>query len=192
MSEWRPPGSLLEAPEIRPSGGAWRDGKWLVTSNGAVLPDRCVKCNAPANGVRLKRTLSWHHPALYLLFLADVFLRVFFVETLSDKYARIEIGICGRHRARRRWHIAGASLVYLASALALVLGMKHNSGWLLLAGVLLLFGSGYWVAITERIVAAKRIDDNYVWLKYVNREYLAELPSWPGPQAPVGSVAAAS
>src|SRR4051794_1182427 len=41
--------SLEERPE--------REGSLLVMSPDAVLPDRCVKCNAPAEGRRLLVTL---------------------------------------------------------------------------------------------------------------------------------------
>src|ERR1035438_9056155 len=46
--------------------GLWRKEKKLVTRSETPFPDRCVKCNAPANGFRLKRVLYWHHPAYYL------------------------------------------------------------------------------------------------------------------------------
>src|SRR5258706_76322 len=43
----------------------WRDKKVLVLGVRAALPDRCIKCNAPAEGSRLKRTLYWHPPGWY-------------------------------------------------------------------------------------------------------------------------------
>jgi hypothetical protein len=49
-----------------PGAGVWREGSTLVMSKDALLPDRCVKCNAFTTG-RLKRKLSWHPPAYYLL-----------------------------------------------------------------------------------------------------------------------------
>ena len=47
--------------------GGWRDGDLLVISEGAKLPDRCVKCNQPAEGYLLQRKLNWHEPTWYLL-----------------------------------------------------------------------------------------------------------------------------
>src|SRR5690242_5147889 len=44
----------------------WRNNAVLVMTKQALLPNRCVKCNAPAEE-QLKRKLTWHHPALYLL-----------------------------------------------------------------------------------------------------------------------------
>jgi hypothetical protein len=51
---------------------AWRDGKTLVVRKGVILPDRCIKCNAPAEGAFQKQNLSWHSPVLYLLLLAGL------------------------------------------------------------------------------------------------------------------------
>src|SRR3954447_25069962 len=55
-----PPGSAR-------GGGVWREGDVLVMARGAVLPDLCVKCAAPAGGYRLRRNLSWHPWPIYLL-----------------------------------------------------------------------------------------------------------------------------
>ena len=56
------------APNLQANDtGVWRDGDILVMHKEAVLPDRCIKCNAPCNGYRLKRNLSWHRPAWFLL-----------------------------------------------------------------------------------------------------------------------------
>ena len=47
----------------------WQENKKLVARSETVFPDRCIKCNAPAGGSRLKRTLYWAHPAYLLLIL---------------------------------------------------------------------------------------------------------------------------
>src|SRR4051812_44962371 len=52
--------------------GLWADGKVLVMTKSAELPDLCIKCGAPAEGYRLKRNLMWHPPAWYLLILFNL------------------------------------------------------------------------------------------------------------------------
>ena len=47
--------------------GVWKSGKLLVMTKDAALPDRCVRCNQPADGPRLRRNLSWHPAAWYVL-----------------------------------------------------------------------------------------------------------------------------
>lgn len=51
------------------AGGVWRYGNMLVVQSGAVLPDRCIRCNAPAEGLRLRRQFYADAGALYLLLL---------------------------------------------------------------------------------------------------------------------------
>lgn len=36
-----------------------------------------------------------------------------------------------------------------------------------------------WLVLAARFVKVKKIDDRFVWLKGINREYLATLPAWP-------------
>ena len=52
-------------------------------------------------------------------------------------------------------------------------------GWLILASVILFLGGAIYGLIGSRMVVATRIDDTFVWLKGVNREFLAELRYWP-------------
>src|SRR5918992_369607 len=58
------PFQLAEEPR-----GAWRDGDLLVLRRDGVLPDRCIKCNRPAEGYRQERKLNWVHPRWKVLFL---------------------------------------------------------------------------------------------------------------------------
>ena len=52
---------------------------------------------------------------------------------------------------------------------------------LILLGVLVFFGGALYGLIAARMVAPKRISDDYVWLKGVHPDFLAELPVWPYP-----------
>jgi hypothetical protein len=60
---------LVKDRHLDSSSDAWRDGKMLVVRKGAELPDRCLKCAAPARGYRFSRSLSWHKPVWALTFL---------------------------------------------------------------------------------------------------------------------------
>jgi hypothetical protein len=101
-----------------PGAGVWRDQSKMVASKGANLPERCVKCKAPATGARLKKTLSWHHPLIFILAFV-------------------------------------ALLIYLIVAII------------------------YFV-VAVRIVWPARIDDKFAWVKGINKDYLNDLPPWPG------------
>src|SRR5438270_17415 len=84
-----------------PMFGLWRQGNVLVMHKLAPLPDRCVKSNQPANGRTLKRSLRWHHPAIYLALLAHFLIYVVLALVLS-KSAIIRIGLSEEWIARRR------------------------------------------------------------------------------------------
>ncbi len=52
-------------PQELDKGGIWRQGSLLVMRKDAVLPDRCIKSNVLTDR-KLKRSLNWHHPAIFL------------------------------------------------------------------------------------------------------------------------------
>ena len=101
-----PAGIVLEDGYVLPpppstGSGVWREGKTLIMTKDAALPDQCVKCNAPAHGFRLKRNLSWHHPAFYLVILVAWVIYIVLAIALS-KRATVFFGLCTEHYNRRR------------------------------------------------------------------------------------------
>jgi len=161
-----------------PASGVWREGSTLVMSKDAQLPDRCVKCNAFTNG-RLRRKLSWHHPAIYIL-IAVALLIYLIVAMVVRKSATVYLGICDVHRAKRRTYIWITWLLALGGVAGFVLAIAANDGTPALIGLLLLFTAIVFGVITTRVTYPSRIDDRFVWLKGVNAEYLDQFPPWPG------------
>ena len=157
----------------------WRQGRTLVTRREAVLPDRCVKCNAPANGNKLRRNLSWHHPAYYLFVLLNLLIYVI-VALIVRKQAKISVGLCESHRSRRARAIATAWSVVLAGAGLIVAAILYEKSWPALIGILLLLAGAIYGSVRGRIVTARRIDDKHVWLNGVCSQYLDTLPEWLG------------
>src|SRR5262245_40589761 len=103
-----PVGIVLEDGYVLPppptANGIWRDKSTLVMTKDASLPDRCIKCNAPANGLRLTRKLAWHTPVLYLTILIAVLVYAILAAVLS-KRAIVYLGMCRQHFERRRKQI---------------------------------------------------------------------------------------
>jgi hypothetical protein len=164
---------------------AWRHGNTLVARNGAELPDRCIKCNAPAGGYRFSRNLTWHPSGWYLLIFVHLLIYIL-VYFLVRWRARLTVGLCKRHRTRRKraifwgWlcSLTGIGLLITAISLSgtptpdpLVLTGIIGGPVLLLAG---LIGG----MIGSQVLVPIRIDKNFVWLKRVSPDYLAELPDW--------------
>ncbi len=161
------------------SARVWRDGNRLVAVAGTVLPDRCIKCNAPAHGYRLKRTLFWHNPLYYFLLLCYLVVYVV-VAIFVQRKAVLHLGLCGEHRDRRnKGMLIGWSGCALG-ALLLVAGAGFQSGWAALAGVIVGIGGGIAGYILAYSVRAVKITREHVFLTGCHRDFLAELPDWPG------------
>lgn len=171
-------GYVLPPPPQVGGAGVWREGSKLVMSKDAILPDRCVKCNVPTTG-RLKRRLSWHHPAIYLIIFIALLI-YFIVAMVTRKSATIEIGLCDEHREKRKRNLMITWILFAIGILSLIVAAAMEDGTFVLFGILALFGSLIFGLIAIRVVTPAKIDDKFVWLNGVNKEYLAELPQWTG------------
>lgn len=147
-------------------------------SQGAELPPRCVKCNVPTH-LRLKRRLTWHHPAIYILIFVALLIYLI-VAIIVRKAATVEMGLCDEHQAKRRRNLLITWSLVLVGIAGFVLAVMLEDFTYLLAGFLALVAAMIYGIVAVRIVAPSRIDDRFVWLKGVNKDYLNELPQWPG------------
>ena len=169
-------GYVMPPPPM--SAGIWRDGKTLVMTKQAFLPDRCVKCNGPANGYRLRRRLSWHEPILYVTIAIAALLYVILALALS-KRATIEFGLCQDHvRSRRNFLLTGWAFFFLGLIIP-VLAFTYEYWAIGLLGIFLFLAAIIWLAIAYRIANVKRIDDRYVWLTGINEQFLLQFPPVP-------------
>jgi hypothetical protein len=152
-------------------GGIWRENDILVMHKNSLLPERCIKCNTPTNGLYLRKKLSWYHPAWNLLILVGfwAFLIVIFV---ARKTATVEIGMCETHMKERR------NGMILSWSLAIFgFGFLIFNKWLL--GIVIILASIIYAVVKVQAVSVSRIDDHYIRLKRINKRFLAELPSLP-------------
>ncbi len=168
--------------------GLWRDGNTLVVHRDAWLPPRCVKTNQPTTSF-LARHLVWTPSWVYLLLIANFLLGVIVI-LIMQKKAVLHIGLTEERLAGRRrlimisWVIAlvgVASFFTGIAALASEGSFQPLGPWLLGAGGLAAFFGIINGNFGARVVYATKIDDQFVWIKGVCPEYLAELPPWPAP-----------
>lgn len=145
----------------------------------APLPDRCVKCNEPANGIRLKRRLAWHHPVLYLLIFIALLIYAILAGILS-KRATIYIGMCAEHFKSRRRKILVGWIVLAGGLLLAPIAFVNDYPLIGALGLTVFLFALIWLIVVSRVVTPKKIDDRLVWLNGVNSSYLAELPPWQG------------
>lgn len=162
-------------------GGATvaRNGRQLVMSRDAQLPDRCIKCNTAEGVTRLRRNLYWHHPAIYLCVLFNVLVYII-VAMCVRKSATIEVGLCPVHRKRRHLAIAAGWGSLLLFVLTVVAAANGATPWLMLAGGVFLLAGGIAGAVIASTVTPVKIDAEFIRLKGVNAKFLAELPVWRG------------
>jgi hypothetical protein len=156
--------------------GAWRDGDRLVVQTmGCELPDRCVVCNGPARGYRLKKTFFWHSPAVYLTLLIGALIYVILAAIVRKKVT-VGLGLCEEHRARRRTGLLVGWLGFLGSFVLMVVGIATSSPpILILPAVLGMIGLPIAGMLLARVAYPTKIDDRYAWLK-VGQPFLDSLP----------------
>ena len=162
---------------LAPNTGIWRRGAVLVFDKMATLPDRCIRCNAPALGTRINKTLYWHHPALALLVLAGVLIYVV-VAMVLRKSALVSLGFCELHKTRRQRLFIAGWLLFVLSFVSFFAALAEEAGGLALVGLVLLIAAIVVFVLAGRFIQVKRIDDHYVWLKGISSEYLDEFPQF--------------
>lgn len=170
--------SYVSAPATCP---IMREGNRLVVLNmpGQIvqLPPPCVKCGAPANGKPVKKTFSWHHPALYLLALAGLLLYVI-VAAIVRKSIRLSVPLCAHHAQRRSTAVTLAwviPVVGVADTFILPKFGMDTGVVALITVVLVVTGIVIW-AIVDYPIRPKSIDQNWAVFTGCDEAYLQQFP----------------
>jgi hypothetical protein len=174
---YAPSRASLAGGSGQPSDRVWRENKVVVMARDGDLPDRCVKCNDPADEPTRTQKVYWHHPGYYVLLLINVILYVV-VALIARKSVAVNPGLCVRHKQRRTrgiW-IGWGGLV--AGLVAMFAAVENNTPGLGLLFLLTMFGLIITGLVMSRTVYAKRIDDRYVLLKGCGEPFLADLPEF--------------
>lgn len=173
------PASAFDARGLAPPEAAplqWRRGRVLFHPAGADFADRCVQCNAPTHGPRLKRRLYWHTPWLYLL-VVQLLIYVI-VAMIVRKSVLVNIALCDAHRARRRKLMLAGMLTALAGVGSCGAGVGGPTvGPLVPLGLLMVLVGLVLAIVGERVITPRRIDKTVAEINGVCDAYLAELPS---------------
>jgi hypothetical protein len=184
-------GVLQYAAPVSPAfmGACWSSGNRLVMLNDAATPDRCIKCNAPANGYCWSKKLYWHHPALSLLAIVGL-LPYALVAMCVRQSAFVRIALCPVHRRKRRWAILGL-IVTIFGGIAMMGGgidllslpqSNHVLGGVVLALSFVVFIGGLVMLMRFNPVRPRKMENGYVWLSGANQTFLETLPGVVGPR----------
>lgn len=159
---------------------AWRSGSILVVGPNVQLPDRCVKCNAPADGQLRRFRMSWHSPAAYLGLLLGL-IPYILIAIILQKKLTVYAGVCDYHTRKRRMIIVGSILGCLAGLAVVIFafaGFRQPNGPLFLGGMVLLLAAMVYGAVASRILWPKRIRKDLAWVKGACPDYLAAFPEY--------------
>ena len=155
----------------------WREKRAVVMGKNGLLPDRCAKCNNPANGWRLVRNLRWHSPVVYFCLLLNLLIYVIVALIVSQR-ARVEVGLCDKHRSQRLLAISISWGMFLLAVVMFVCAARYEHGAFVIVGIVLLLAAFIYGMWKGRSIYAKRIDKERVWMKGFCKAYLDELPEW--------------
>jgi len=152
----------------------WRKDDQLIVFHNTQFPDRCVKCNAPANGLRLKRMVYWQPPVHGGL--GAVIIKAGWMAVVRKK-AKLNIGICPKHLRRRHQAIVIGLTGVAAGMLLMVFGATwFHSGYTELSGFTIFAGSALYGGIVGPVIFLTMTKDGLVFIDGVGRDFLAGLP----------------
>jgi hypothetical protein len=162
-----------------------QSGGQLVAPRTVELPAVCIKCNAPEVR-RYKKTVHWHHPAIYLVLLANIIIYAI-VAAVVQKKATYTCGLCAMHVQNRKRNILIAWLIALAGLGVLVLGIVAvNRGFgrewtdagvfLVIGGIATILGALILGVVVSPILRPKKIDQNYAYYGGAAQSFLEPLP----------------
>lgn len=173
INPYAPPSAPSGGFGDRPADGVWKDGKIVVCSHNASFPDRCVKCNQPAAGYRLKRKLTWHTPGWYFLILINVLVYAI-VASIIQKKTLLHVGLCETHRKRRVSLMGiGLALPLLGAAGCSAAIENSNAIWIGIVGVI---GGITSLIVGTSVLAAERIDDRFARIRGAHQRFVDSLP----------------
>jgi hypothetical protein len=165
-------------PDVDHAHGAWRDGDLLVMAPDAVLPDRCVKTDLPADGRTVEIALLWHEPAVYwLLALNPIVYLVVARAVGTSVVVTVPVTQTTLGSARRaRWLVAallaGGATAWVCAAFLL----QAELFWL---GFVLMAASIPVYLLGARFIRVRRLEGERVWIAGASVNFLARLPESP-------------
>jgi len=183
FNPYQPPDALLEQ-DTEDNHGLWCDatGEYLIVErNASLFPDRCVKCDQLTQGYRLKRSVSWLNPWVYLLIFVPYvgLLLLIIFGLIMRKKTTITVGVCEKHRILRRngiilgWLIFPLNLLLgylmLSTTLMELQGLVVFTPLIVVIGIVISF-------LVSRIVYAKKITRNYILLGGVSKKFIEHFP----------------
>lgn len=159
-----------EAASLPNTINVWRDSALLVLAGNSVLPMRCLRCNA-ASSVSQRIIKIDYFPKYNL---ATWVLAGF----LHWKRFTLGLPLCRRHNLGRAISTAlGILLIFVGIGLV-VASIGYNWALLYYPGFFVLISGFLVVAFKGNPISVQKFDSPYLWLRGIDKDYLAPLPQW--------------
>ena len=169
---------------------AWRRGSELVTPREVDLGDACVKCGAPTDGWRWRKTLYWISPVFILVIFVPLGLLILLILYLVlRKSAKVSAGLCPAHRRRRNNGLVITTLLSVIGVTAVFGGIFMSAEsrssdppygvLIVIGGLAMLLVAAATGTTMARVLSPKKIDDRYAWLRGAGEGYLQTLNTIP-------------
>jgi hypothetical protein len=141
----------------------------------AVLPDRCVKTDLPADGRTADVALLWHEPGWYWLLVLNPIVYLAVARAVGTRVVvTVPVTRAALSAARRAWWLTLALLAAgLVSWLVAALLVRAELFWLGV-GVMALAIPVY--LLGARFIRVRRLDGERVWIGGASINFLARLP----------------
>ena len=148
----------------------WRDSGLLVLTGNSVLPMRCLRCNS-SSSVKPRIVKIDYFPKYNL---ATWLLAGF----LHWKRFTLGLPLCFRHTLGRVVSTALGILLIFVGIGFVVASIGYNRTLLYYPGFFVLISGFLVVAFKGNPISVQKVETNYLWLRGIDKSYLAPLPQW--------------
>jgi hypothetical protein len=171
-------------PAMKQSAGGYARGPFLVVQDGATLPDRCIKCNAPAEGGRVTKRLAYNldnsgpGSARFIPFVGR-FVRLAWVikQMATRQHLTVSFCVCPKHRTMRMIGMITLAIGLPAGIALVAMGAPKSDQWLIITGVIVMAVGEILGSTTTSLLSVHAGLNNGAEVRGAGRAFLASMPS---------------
>jgi hypothetical protein len=178
----RPP--TIAKPAATQSAGGYARGPFLVIQDGATLPDRCIKCNAPAESGRMTKRLAYNLDnsgpgAARFIPVVGRFVRLAWVikQIATRQRVTVSFCVCPKHRALRMIGMIALAVGLPAGIVLVAMGAPKSDQSLIITGVIVMAVGVIVGSTTTNLLRVHAGLNNGAELRGAGRAFLASMPS---------------
>jgi hypothetical protein len=161
--------------------GAFARGRRLVARDGAILPDRCIKCNAPAADGRATRRYSYNitdgPPTARFIPVIGRFVRLIWEiqQMLTRQHIAVSLCLCKRHRLTRILFMLATAIITPTGIVLALLGARQQDSTQIVIGIIVAV-IGLLCILGTKTLTVVAPSDFDVAFRGCGQRFLASLP----------------